>query len=129
MKLVKTRSLSTDGSARLYYRDDEHARAVVFREGERKMVSWPDGALLILEVFGGDGASDAGDKPKELKKIEAMLKAKSVNPHYLSSDWSYAVFAPDGKSVGTGSERIRECHACHAAAFYISGDMVFTNLR
>jgi hypothetical protein len=127
-EIIKTRSFASHQSARLYYRTADLDQSIHFQaagplEGMRV---WPEGALLILEVYDGDGSLMDGARPVE---IAAMAKSghyrQGSSSVLYSMDWSYGLFGPKGEPRLL-PEKVEECHRCHSIAFYLTGDLIFT---
>jgi hypothetical protein len=127
-EIIKTRSFASHQSARLYYRTADLDRSIVFQTAGplAKMRVWPEGALLILEVYDGDGSLMDGARPVE---IAAMAKSgghrKGSSSVIYSMDWSYGLFGPKGEPCLL-PEKVEECHQCHSIAFHLTGDLIFS---
>jgi hypothetical protein len=127
-RIIRTRSFSSRQSARLYFRTADLAQSLLFQvPGPLSEVRiWPEGTLIILEVYDGDDSLVEGAGAVE---IGVMAKAVShragPSTSFYPMDWSYALFGRDGKPRLVPT-RVQECHQCHSIAFYLTGDLIFT---
>ena len=127
-KIIKTRSFSSRQNARLYFRTADLAQSALLQVSVplSEMRIWPEGTLIILEVYDGDDSQVEGAEPVEIAVMAKMVGRRTgPSPSFYPMDWSYALFGRDGTSR-LFPTRVRECHQCHSVAFYLTGDLIFT---
>lgn len=127
-RIIKTRSFSSHQSARLYFRAPDLDQSALFQVSGplSEMRIWPEGTLIILEVYDGDDSLVEGAEPVEIGVMaKAISHRAGSSTSFYPMDWSYALFGRDRKPrlVPTG---VHECHQCHSIAFYLTGDLIFT---
>ena len=127
-KFVDTRRFASDQSAWIFFRNSDLRRSVSKRkEGEQGVFRfWPVGTTVIIEIYKGNAFQKENDK---LIEIAAMSKIRADRNSFFKVfypvNWTYARFNPDGNPSIT-SAKVRECHQCHSIAFYLTGDLIFT---
>lgn len=129
-KYIDTRRFASDQSAWIYWRNFDLKRLVVRETADfgSALRIWPIGATLVIEIFKGHASSRKNANPIEIavmSKIETGRK--STGESFYPANWSYARFKPAGTPFITPA-KVRECHQCHSIAFYLTGDLVFTEL-
>jgi hypothetical protein len=127
-KIIRTRSFSSRQSARLYFRAADQAQSALLQVSGplSEMRIWPEGTLIILEVYDGDDCLVEGAKPVEIAVMAKTVSRRAgPSPLFYPMEWSYGLFGRDGKSRLVPT-RIHECHQCHSIAFYLTGDLIFT---
>jgi Cytochrome P460 len=127
-KYIATRRFKSDQSAWIYYRRRDLHNCVnlnLDRPGGGACI-WPGGALIVIESY----RADVPDRPTQPPvEIDVMSKAVQNTPPYdrafFAAQWSYARFTSRGDRSITG-DKVRQCHQCHAIAFQLTGDAIFT---
>lgn len=127
-KVIRTRSFSSRQSARLYFRIPDLAQSALLQVSGplSEMRIWPEGTLIIVEVYDGDDSLVEGAEPVEIGVMaKAVSHREGSSTSFYPMDWSYALFGRDKKPrlVPAG---VHECHQCHSIAFYLTGDLIFT---
>ena len=128
-KFIDTRRFASDRSAWIYYRPSDLQNSVwaVNEASGQELRFWPVGSTLVIEIY--KGTAFQNNKNDKLIEIAVMSKTEtgknSSNTAFYPANWSYASFTPDGVASTTPA-KIRECHQCHSIAFYLTGDLVFT---
>jgi hypothetical protein len=129
-KSIPTRRFKSDQSAWIYYRRQDLRHAVIAAHGwdGNKLCIWPGGTIIVIESYqDGDPARQA-ETPVEIAVIsKANQNTPSYGKAFLAAEWSYARFTATGDAAMDGTA-VRDCHQCHAIAFRLTGDLVFTHL-
>lgn len=129
-KYIPTRRFHSDQSAWIYYRRHDLGQVVRLADGQDigGLCIWPGGSFIVIESFQGSAPRRQAANPL---KIEAMSKAGQNSPPYdkdfFAAQWSYAGFTAGGDPA-LDDAKVRQCHQCHAIAFRLTGDSVFTRL-
>jgi hypothetical protein len=129
-KYIDTRRFASDQSAWIYFRNSDRKQLAV-REtagfGSALRI-WPIGATLVIETFKGQALLRKNANPIEIGVMSKLETGqKSAGNGFYAASWSYARFNPAGAPVITPA-KVRECHQCHSIAFYLTGDLIFTQL-
>ncbi|MGE5254218.1 MAG: cytochrome P460 family protein, partial [Planctomycetaceae bacterium] len=91
-----------------------------------EMRVWPEGTLIVLEVYDGDDSLMDGARPVEIAAMaKSASRGKGSSPIFYSTDWSYGLFGPQGEPRLLPG-KVEECHRCHSIAFQLTGDLIFT---
>jgi hypothetical protein len=127
-KYVPTRRFKSDQSAWIYYRRRDLRRCVIVGQGENhgRLCIWPGGSRIVIESYGADMPTGPTRPPLD---IAVMAKAdhntSSYGDLFFAAEWSYARFSARGDRSASGTQ-LGECHQCHAIAFQLTGDNIFT---
>jgi hypothetical protein len=128
-QVIGTRRFFTNQSAKIYYRIEDLHQTTIFGSTTAldTMRIWPVGAILVLETYSGKAANTTKQSPLFIdciRKFEADVRHFPEDTLF-AGEWSYQRFDVKGKvlqMVGGASA----CHQCHATAFRLTGDLVFT---
>lgn len=129
-KYVPTRRFNSDQSAWIYYRRQDLQHSVTLGSGgdDEEFCIWPGGTTLVIESYQGNALSRQSG---QLIKIDVMAKADTnsaaAGDTFLPAEWSYGRFTSEDKAL-IDTVQLQECHQCHAIAFRLTGDLVFTRL-
>jgi hypothetical protein len=129
-KYISTRRFNSDQSAWIYYRLQDLQRSVTMARGEddTAFCIWPGGTTIIIESYHGNAVSRPG---KQLIDIAVIAKANTnsaaMGEAFLPVEWSYGRFTSAAQPA-INATKVHECHQCHAIAFHLTGDLVFTRL-
>jgi len=127
-KYVATRRFNSDQSAWVYYRRQDLQRSLTLSdEGDgRESCIWPGGTTIVIESYQGNAVSR---QDKHLIEIAVISKADTnsaaMGKAFLPVEWSYGRFTSAAQPA-IDATKVRECHQCHAIAFHLTGDLVFT---
>jgi hypothetical protein len=129
-EVIKTRRFSSDQSACIFFRISDLANTKVFQlaNAVSDMRIWPVGTVIVLEIYKGEYSGDGVSKLVEIEVMSKMDDQDLLSPSFYPTNWSYAAFTPERKS-SLSSNRIHECHQCHSIAFYLTGDLIFTQFQ
>ena len=127
-RFVETRRFVSNQSAWIYWRRTDLQRSVTSatKAPDRTFRFWPPEATLVVESYRGNAIDKKRGALMEIDviskiKVDETASAQAFHP----VNWSYARFNPDGTPSLTPA-KIRECHQCHAIAFHLTGDLIFT---
>lgn len=129
-KYVDTRRFASDQSAWIYFRNSDLKRLDVRETAGfgAALRIWPSGTTLVIEIFKGRAWPRESANPIEIAEMSKLkTNQKAFGQGFYPSNWSYARFKPAGSPFITPA-KVRECHQCHSIAFYLTGDLVFTQL-
>ena len=127
-KYIDTRRFASNRSAWIYYRPSDLNRSVsvVDKTNRQKLLLWPVGTTLVIESYMGNAHQRNRDKLIEIAIMSKKRTDRNLsNPAFYPASWNYASLTPDGVASTTPA-KVRECHQCHSIAFYLTGDLVFT---
>ncbi len=127
-KYIRTRRFKSDQSAWIYYRrqDLENSIYLERRRTDGGFCIWPGGSLIVIESYQAGAPDQPAQPPVEIAVIsKADQNTPSYGKAFFAAEWSYARFTPGGDGSMDGV-KVRECHQCHAIAFQLTGDLVFT---
>ncbi|MEJ2639537.1 MAG: cytochrome P460 family protein [Desulfosarcinaceae bacterium] len=127
-KYIATRRFSSDQSAWIYYRRKDLHHCVRLPSGgpAGPLCIWPGGSVIVIESYAANTPEGPGQPPLD---IDVISKSRQNTPPYdkafFAAEWSYARFTAQGdRSISDA--KVAECHQCHAIAFQLTGDSVFT---
>lgn len=127
-KYIATRRFHSDQSAWIYYRRKDLRNCVRLPSDGPcgTLCIWPGGSVIVIESYQG-GTPDGPVQPP--LDIAVISKARQNTPPYgkafFTAQWSYARFTAQGDRT-ISDATVAECHQCHAIAFQLTGDSVFT---
>lgn len=127
---IETRRFASDQSAWIFFRKSDLKHLAVRQAAGFGSVLriWPVGATLVIEIFKGPASLRKNAMPIEIAVMSKLeVDQKPAGNSFYTASWSYARFKPSGSSFITPA-KVRECHQCHSIAFYLTGDLVFTQL-
>jgi hypothetical protein len=129
-KYIPTRRFKSDQNAWIYYRRQDLRQAVTTtRSGDGSgLCIWPGGSIIVIESYQAGDPARPAETPVEIAVIsKASQNTPSYGKAFFAAEWSYARFTATGDAAMDGTT-VRDCHQCHAIAFQLTGDLVFTRL-
>ena len=127
-KYVATRRFQSDQSAWIYYRPQDLKHAVTFSSSGDPGGGcvWPGNSLIVIESYLGVATDQQAQVPMDIAVIsKAGRNTVPYGKVFLPAEWSYARFTSRGEP-SMASDTVQDCHQCHAIAFRLTGDLVFT---
>jgi hypothetical protein len=127
-KTIATRRFNSNQSAWIYYRRKDLRNCVTLKDGRHDggLCIWPGGSIIVIESYQADVSDGQVQPPIEIAVIsKADQNTPSHGNAFFAAEWSYARFTSSGARSISGT-RVRECHQCHAIAYQLTGDSVFT---
>jgi len=131
LRSVATRRFFTDQSAKIYYRSNDLRQSKVFALNQTAVTPfgriWPVHTTIVLETFSRQTALESAASPSSIdciRKFNPFADDFPMNTVF-AGEWCYQRFDAKGNVVAM-PRGASGCHQCHAAAFRLTGDLVFT---